>query len=390
MGKSLKPALPYLLIIVLVGIAFGAGFKTARLDQIQAPEELTVVSEAWDVIHRDYVGKSQLDSQKLAGGAAKGLLEALNDPYSAYIDAAHYKTVQTHFTGQDTFGGIGALINSREGQLTVISVIPQTPAEKAGIKPGDIILAVNGESTKGMTAEEGVVRVRGEIGTQVTLQVLHRGEEAPRDIVITREQIKRPSVATRMVSEDVGLIYIYYFTERTESEFVPALADLHAQGATRLVLDLRDNPGGPVDAAVGVVSQFVDQGMVAYGIDGNGNKQTWDAEEGGTALDTPLVVLVNGDSASASELVAGALQDYGRAKLIGVKTFGKGSFNQFDVLSDGSAVYLTVGRWYTPNGRLIEGQGLTPDIGVERTQQDIDSGADPQLDKALEHLQSVQ
>jgi carboxyl-terminal processing protease len=184
----------------------------------------------------------------------------------------------------------------------------------------------------------------------------------------------------------IALITITYFSSRTGDEIVSALKDMLTRGASGIVLDLRDNPGGVVDSAVTVASQFLKEGTVLYALDSEGKKVTWDVKPGGLATDLPLAVLVNGNSASASEVVAGALQDYGRGLLLGTKTFGKGMVDHFRQLSDGSAIYISIGRWYTPNGRQIEGNGLTPDIVVERTEQDVQQGKDPQLDQAIEYI----
>jgi len=306
---------------------------------------------------------------------------------------------------EGTYGGIGAMVTIKNEQLTVIAPIAGTPAEKAGIKPGDKILTIDGNSTQGMSLEEAVLKVQGDPGTNVTLQVLHQGEETPVELVIIREEINLPSVypeignatttpattpapTARPLPNGIAIITITYFSERTGDEITSALKDVLARGAKGIVLDLRDNPGGILDSAVTVANQFLKDGIVLYELDSNDEKQMWDVKPGGLATDVPLAVLVNGNSASASEVVAGALQDYGRAPLIGNQTFGKGSINHFRQLSDGSAIYISIGRWYTPNGRQIEGNGLTPDIVIDRTEQDIQQGKDPQLDRAIEYIES--
>jgi carboxyl-terminal processing protease len=235
--------------------------------------------------------------------------------------------------------------------------------------------------------------------------VLHQGEENSLTLVITRAEIDVASVYPEIIKDTstptttpaptvtplpngIALITITYFSSRTGDETVSALKDMLASGARGIVLDLRDNPGGVLDSAVTVASQFLKEGTVVYALDSEGRKVSWDVEPGGLATDLPLAVLVNGNSASASEVVAGALQDYGRGLLIGTETFGKGSVNHFRELSDGSAIYISIGRWYTPNGRQIEGQGLTPDMVVERTEQDVQQGKDLQLDKAIEYIKS--
>jgi len=408
MGKMFRIAAPLLLltmVLVLVITSLGANCSLSSLTgPTPTPKQLGVVDEAWSVILNDYVDKDKVDLDALSSSAIKAMLESIHDPYAAYFDAAEFKTIE-QMNVQGTYGGIGAMVTIKDGQLTVIAPIAGTPAEKAGIKPQDKILEIDGNSTAGMSLEEAVLKVQGDPGTKVTLQVLHQGEETPVELVITREEINLPSVypeignatstpattpspPVKPLPNGIAVITITYFSERTGDETVSALKDVLARGAKGIVLDLRDDPGGILDSAVTVANQFLKDGIVLYELDSNDEKQTWDVKPGGLATDVPLAVLVNGNSASASEVVAGALQDYGRAPLIGNQTFGKGSINHFRQLSDGSAIYISIGRWYTPNGRQIEGNGLTPDIVVNTTEEDIRQGKDPQLDRAIEYIES--
>jgi carboxyl-terminal processing protease len=412
MGKMLRIAAPLLLLIVAVVLlvtSLGASCDFSSLSgSTPTPKQLGVVDEAWNTILNDYVDRDKVDLDALSSSAIKAMLESIHDPYAAYFDAVEYKTIK-QINIEGAYGGIGAVVTIADGNLTVIAPIAGTPAEREGIKPQDKILEIDGNSTQGMSLEEAVLKIQGKTGTQVTLQVLHQGEEAPITLVITREEINLPSVYPEIIQgkgngnatttptpaptvtplpNGIALITITYFSSRTGDETVSALKDMLASGARGIVLDFRDNPGGVLDSAVAVASQFLKEGIVLYALDSNGNKETWDVKPGGLATDLPLAVLVNGNSASASEVVAGALQDYERAPLIGNQTFGKGSINHFRQLSDGSAIYISIGRWYTPNGKQIEGQGLTPDIVVERTEQDVQQGKDPQLDKAIEYIKS--
>jgi carboxyl-terminal processing protease len=408
MGKMLRIAAPLLLLIVAIVLlvtSLGASCDFSSLSgSTPTPKQLGVVDEAWNTILNDYVDKDKVDLDALSSSAIKAMLESIHDPYAAYFDAAEYKTIK-QINLEGTYGGIGAVVTIADGNLTVIAPIAGMPAEREGIKPQDKILEINGNSTQGMSLEEAVLKIQGKTGTQVTLQVLHQGEENPVTIVITREEIDVSSVYPEIIQGNstltptpaptvtplpngIAVITITYFSERTGDEIVSALKNVLASGAKGIVLDLRDNPGGVLDSAVIVTSQFLKDGIVLYALDSNGKKETWDVKPGGLATDLPLAVLVNGNSASASEVVAGALQDYERAPLIGNQTFGKGSINHFRQLSDGSAIYISIGRWYTPNGRQIEGNGLTPDIVVERTEQDIQQGKDPQLDRAIEYIKS--
>lgn len=388
MWKAVRVAAPLLLVIALVVASFGAGYSVSLLISAPSPTPpgLNLVEEAWQLILEDFVDKDELDPKELSCGAIKGLLDVLDDPYSAYFDAEQYELKQSSLEG--AFDGIGAVVNIDDEQLTVVAPIEGTPAEMEGIMPRDRILEIDGESTEGMSLTEAVLRIRGERGTQVTLRVLHQDEETPEDIVITREEIKVDSVYLEMLPHDIAHIRLTHFSDRTNAELASALEEILAKDAVGIILDLRDNPGGILEAAVAVASQFLKEGCVLYAVDSEGQRETWNVKEGRLATDPPLAVLVNGNSASASEVVAGALQDHGRAPLIGTKTLGKGSVNHFHQLSDGSAIYITFSRWYTPNGRQIEGYGLSPDDEVERTTEDIEQGNDPQLDRAIEYIRS--
>jgi len=408
MGKILRIAAPLLVltvVLVLLVTSLGAGCSLSLLTgPTPTPKQLGVIDEAWNTILNDYVDKDKVDLDALSSSAIKAMLESIHDPYAAYFDAAEFKTIE-QMNVQGIYGGIGAMVTIKDGQLTVVAAIAGTPAEKAGIKPQDKILEIDGNSTEGMSLEEAVLKIQGDPDTKVKLQVLHQGEETPVELEITREEIDLPSVYTKIgnatstpattpslpvkpLPNGIAVITITYFSERTGDDTVSALKDVLARGAKGIVLDLRDDPGGILDSAVTVANQFLKDGIVLYELDSNDKKQTWDVKPGGLATDVPLAVLVNENSASASEVVAGALQDYGRAPLIGNQTFGKGSINHFRQLSDGSAIYISIGRWYTPNGRQIEGNGLTPDIVVDRTEQDIQQGNDPQLDRAIEYIES--
>jgi carboxyl-terminal processing protease len=383
MGKTLKlAALMLLLIVLIVAIVV-----IPMVTKPSIPAGLNKVEQAWQVVLNDYVAKDKIDQEALSDGAIKGMIDALHDPYTTYFDASEYKEfTQTIIEGE--YGGIGAVITIKDGNLTVLYTIEGTPAEKGGIKPMDKILEVDGKSTEGLSLDEAVLEVQGKAGTQVTLLVLHQGEENPLTIVMTREEIKVASVHTNVLPDNIAYIKVISFSTRTGAEMASALNEMLAKGVVGIILDLRDNPGGTLDAAVSVASQFIKDGNVLYALDSNGQKETYAVKAGGLATDLPLAVLANSNSASSSEVVAGALQDHERGVLIGTKTFGKGSVNHFRQLSDGSAIYITIGRWYTPNGRQIEGNGLTPDIVVERTQQAIEQGKDPQLDRAIEYIKS--
>jgi carboxyl-terminal processing protease len=352
----------------------------------QLPAEFQTLGEVWGLLYQNYVEPEALNSKQLSQGAIKGMLEALGDPYTSYLDPETYKLASSSFQGE--FEGIGATVGIRDGQLVVVSPLPDSPAERAGLRPGDKVLEINGEPTSKMNLEQAVLKIRGPKGEKVKLLVEHEGADTPIELEIVRAEIKSASVSTKLLENDIGYLRLTFFSERTGQEMKQALDDLLGQGARSLVIDLRDNPGGLVQTVVDVATQFLDGGVVLYEVNRQGERKEWMAQHGGMATQLPLAVLVNQHSASGSEVLAGALQDRGRAPLIGTTTFGKGSVNVLYPLKDGSALYLTIERWLTPNGRPIEGKGLEPDFLIEPTPDDIAQGKDPQLQQAIDYLQA--
>jgi len=383
-----RSLLPTLLVVVLIVLSFGAGFAYSQLLTGAAPElpaEFNALGEAWELLSEDYVNKDALDPEELSRGAIEGMLEALGDPYTSYLES--YQVAWSDLEG--SFEGIGAIVSMEDGELTVVSPIAGGPAERQGVRSGDKILEVDGEPTSEMNLMEAVLKVRGDKGTTVTLLILHQGETTPVAIEIVREEIKLDSVYLDMLPDDIAHIQITHFAERTPVELTEALNNVLQSGAWSIILDLRGNPGGLLDVVVDVVDEFLDGGIILYAANGEGDIiEDFPASSGGLATDLPLIVLVDGGSASGSEVLAGALQDHERATLIGTITYGKGSVNILHELSDGSALYVTTARWLTPDLHLIEGVGLTPDIEVEITAEDIASGQDPQLESAIEYLQA--
>ncbi len=383
----------YLLITLLVAFAvvlsFGVGFQLSRSlshPVTGLPEEFNVLGEVWQSLERYYVNKDALDAEDLSEGAIKGLLEALDDPHTSYLDAETYELEWSAYEG--SFEGVGAVITMQDGELTVVSPIAGGPAEEQGVRAGDKVLEIDGEPTSGMNLTEAVLKIRGPQGTKVTLLILHQGETTPVDIDIIREEVQLDSVYLDMLPDGIAHIQITHFSERTHEELVAVLNDAIDNGAQGIILDLRNNPGGYLHVAVDVASEFLDGGIVLYQRDSEGRLDESPATSGGLATDLPLIVLVNEWSASGSEVLAGALQDRGRANLVGNVTYGKGSVNIMRELSDGSALYVTTARWLTPDGSLIEGVGLTPDFEVEITEEDILNDRDPQLEFAIEYVKS--
>lgn len=322
------------------------------------------VDEAWEVIFENYVDGDALDPDQLSEAAIRGMLEAIDDPYTSYLNAEDYELSRSSFDGE--LGGIGAQVGVRDGKLMIIAPIADSPAEKAGIRAGDIIMEVDGEPTSEMSHAEAILKIRGQKGTKVTLLILHQGEAEPVEIEITRYTIKVPTVHFEMI-EDAAHITISYFSERTAEEMIDVMADLDMEEATGIILDLRGNPGGLLDTVIRVTSFFLEEGVVVKVKDAQGMVTEYPVKPVDQVTGLPMVVLVDGFSASGSEVLAGALQDYDRATVAGNVTFGKGSVNRFYQLKDGSGLYITIARWLTPLGRPIEGEGLVPDIELELT-----------------------
>lgn len=363
MSKTVKITAAGLFLAAIIVISFWAGYVTGTRTSLESG--LDVIKQARELILQDFVDKDSLDVDILTQGAIRGMVEALDDPYAAYLDAETCQLSLQDWEGK--FEGIGAYVTIEDEQL-VVTPTADSPAEKAGIKAGDIILEIDGQSTSGMSLTEAVLNVRGPEGTTVALLVLHEGETEPELIEIVRAEIEIPSVHFEM-REEIAYINITEFTERTAEELSLAMETVNQQAAG-IILDLRGNLGGPLDSAIAVAGFFLEEGVVVDVVDNEGQHTVYSVEPSEMVTNLPLVVLVDGFSASASEAVAGALQDYGRATIAGAKTLGKGSVNILRLLDDGSGLYITTGRWLTPNGRLIEGEGIYPDYELELEGED--------------------
>ncbi|MGD9118208.1 MAG: S41 family peptidase [Dehalococcoidia bacterium] len=364
MAKKMKITLG-LLLAVIITLAFAVGcFVGVRTAE---QTDFDIIEQAWEIILLEYVENDQVDTAVLAQGAVEGMLEALGDPYTAYLDAESYQLSMGELSG--SFEGIGAYVSVKDEQL-IVAPIADSPADKAGIRAGDIILEIDGQPTEGMSLAEAVLLVRGPEGTKVSLLVLHEGETEPELIEIVRAVIEVPSVVFEM-KDEIAYIAITNFSERTAGELALAMATMAQERAEGIIVDLRGNLGGTLNAAVDVTSFFLREGVVVEVVDNEGHRDVYSVKPGGVTTDLPMVVLVDEYSASGSEVVVGALQDYGRATIAGTKTFGKGSVNVLHQLSDGSGLYVTIGRWFTPEGRLIEGEGLYPDYALELEGEDL-------------------
>ncbi|HSV86111.1 MAG TPA: S41 family peptidase [Levilinea sp.] len=343
--------------------------------------------EVWDILHESYVDQP-LDDQALMRGAIQGMLSSLGDPHTTYMDPDEFRRASAPLEGE--YEGIGAYVDITGDYLTIISPMPDSPAEQAGLKPGDVIIAVDGDDMTGVDGYLVLRRILGLAGTRVTLTIQREGENAPFDVSIIRAKILLPSADGEMVADGIAYVRVYMYGEKTMSELQQALRTLMAQQPAGLILDLRNNAGGYLTTAIDVTSQFMKADeIVMYEEFGDGSREVFKSKSGGLAAEIPMVVLVNNGSASAAEITAGALQDAGRAMLVGTTTFGKGSVQRWAPLSnDQGAVRVTFARWLTPHGRQIHLVGLEPDYVVELTEEDVQAERDPQLDKAIELLKN--
>ena len=362
MSKAMKILVATILLGASLALSFGAGCAVDNSTPPTTDLGLDVVNQAWDIIFQDYVDRDKLDANALSQAAIIGMLEELDDPYTTYLDTETYQLALSSLEGK--FEGIGAYIGVSDEQQIIIAPIVDSPAAKAGIRAGDIILEVNGESTSGMSLAETVLSVRGTKGTSVRLLILHQDETNPVEIEIVRAEIELPSVYFEM-REDIAYINITDFSESTSEELSPVIQSTIQEAATGIILDLRGNSGGLLEAVVDVTSHFLSEGVVVKAVDNQGNYTNFTVKPNIAATDLPMVALVDSYTASGSEVLVGALQDYARATIAGTTTYGKGSINILRQLKDGSGLYITTAYWLTPNERLIEGKGIEPDPGCE-------------------------
>ena len=352
----------------------------------QAPSNFDVFWEVLNILNEHFYGDVP-QGDEITYAAIRGLLKALNDPYTSFMDPKTAKIFSSDMSG--TFEGIGARVEQAEnGGVRLVHVFPGSPAEKAGLKDGDIIIKVDGEDITGLTLLEQVMKIRGPAGSEVVLTIIREGERDPIDVTVVRGRIEIPIVEYRMEGE-YAYIKFMEFNALGVQKVRDAYEELAKNNPKGLILDIRNNPGGFLHVAIGVTSLFLPDGKVVL-IERwkDGREKVYKSDGGGIAKDIPMVVLVNRGSASASEILAGALQDHGRATIIGERTLGKGSVQQPFTLSDGSELRVTIAHWLTPNGREIHGYGIDPDIPVEVTKEDVTAGRDPVLERALEYLES--
>lgn len=388
MGADNKKRGWLIVTVFLLGLVVGGlGVHNVVALSNKTYERLKIFTDCIEIIKKNYV--EDVKTEDLINGAIEGMLNSL-DPHSAYLDPDMYNELKVETKG--SFGGLGIEIAIKDGILTVISPIEDTPAYRAGIKAGDKIIKINNELTKGLSLMECVKRLRGPKGTQVTITIFREGLAQPQEVTIVRDIIKIQSVKYKTLEKGYGYLRISQFQDNTGEDAAKALESLkkeNPEGIKGLILDLRNNPGGLLDEAVKVCDLFLAEGViVTIKGRGEGEKTTFDAKKEGTFPQWPMVVLVNQGSASASEIVAGALQDYGRGVIMGTRTFGKGSVQSIIPLEDGSGIRLTTARYYTPKGRTIHEKGVEPDIPLPTPEKE-EKGQDPQLERALEQLKGM-
>jgi len=397
----------FAVLLIAVGLntystAYDAGFKAGQdkpktiivkgLSDLETakPEEVDFGTfwQAWALIDEEYLKADDVGSQERVYGAIKGLLGSLNDPYSDFFSPQENQKFQEDIRG--SFGGIGAEIGFRDGQLVIIAPLKDTPASRAGLEAGDKILKIDEKITDGLSVDRAVRLIRGAKGTVVTLTILREGWDEPKEIKITRDTITVPTLDLEIEDGGIANLKLHAFNANTPYLMSRAAATMINAGVKGIVLDLRGNPGGYLDTAVEFAEWFLPKDTLVVRQEGRGGVQLGELKtrRNGQFKDIPLVVLVNKASASASEIVAGALRDERGVKIVGEKSFGKGTVQDLRNLKDNSSVKLTIANWVLPKGDIIEGKGLTPDYEISISEEDVKNGKDPQFNKALEILKT--
>lgn len=402
MKKNLKTLIYIFLSLILLVGAFSFGTyvgysKRPEVEKVLTVSHKEVAAETtadfnsfwkvWNLLNEKSIYAKKVTDQERVYGAIQGMASSLGDPYTVFFPPEENKLFNEEIQG--SFGGIGAEIGIKDKIITVVAPIKDTPSSRAGILSGDKIVKIDKTDTTDMTVDKAISLIRGQKGTTVVLTIFREGEKATREFKLVREEIAIPTIDTEMRADGIFVIKFYSFSENSANLFGRALDDFRASGSHKLILDMRGNPGGYLDSAVNIGSWFIDEGKVIVSEDfGDKRKPQIYRSHGPRVFDSSLqfIVLVDGGSASASEILAGALKEHGIAKLVGAKTFGKGSVQELVAVTDTTSLKVTVAKWLTPNGVSISDQGLTPDVVVPFTQKDADAKRDPQMNKAVELL----
>lgn len=382
-----------ILVIFIFGV-FGIGAWIGRetvVCPICPPEgvDFSLLWEAWNKLYENYVNPKALDTQKMIYGAVSGMVKSLDDPYTVFFNPEDAKTFLEDISGR--FEGIGMEIGIRNGQLQVIAPLEGTPAQKAGLRPGDKIIKIDDVLTADITSEEAVSLIRGPKGTKVTLTIFRDIWKTTKEIILERAVIEVPSLTWELKEGNIAYIKFYQFSEKAEREFTQEAVEILNSPANKIILDLRNNPGGYLERAQDIAGWFLerDQVVVIEDFSKKEEQQIYKAQGNARFLDYSMVILINQGSASAAEILASAIRDNRGVKLIGETSYGKGSVQTLEELRDGSSLKITVAHWLTPKGELIADKGLDPDIKVEMTDEDYNQGRDPQLDKAIEIIKEM-
>ncbi len=396
----MKKFLPYFIAFIIGAVIFSGGVfvgfsERPEVEKIsdlfnketgKNPEiDFSPFWKAWNIVNEKYVSGDKIDEQKMIWGAVQGMVKSLDDPYTVFFPPEEKKLFESEVKGD--FEGIGIEIGLRKNILTVIAPLKGTPAFKAGIKTGDKVLKINDKDAIDLTVEDAVRLIRGKKGTVVTLVILREGEDETREIKVSRDTINIPVIDTEIKENRIFVIKLYSFSENSPVAFRAALRTMIESKSDKLILDLRSNPGGYLEAAVDVASWFLPMGKTVAKEQFNDGREVVYRSKGYNIFDKlPMVILVNQGSASASEILAGALKEHKIATLVGEKTFGKGSVQELVSVSDDTSLKVTIARWLTPSGLSISKEGLKPDMEVKMTKEDFEAGRDPQMKKAMEIL----
>ncbi|KKQ80562.1 MAG: Carboxy-terminal-processing protease [Parcubacteria group bacterium GW2011_GWC2_38_7] len=388
-----------IIVVILLGLFFAGGFLLGKVTDgkvafkgdidLYKPTKLSdlfeskLLEQVWTIVQTDFVDKDKIDENKLFYGAMAGFVAGLEDPHTNFLDPEITTEFEDSISG--AFEGIGAEIAIKDGLLTVVSPIQGSPADRAGVSPGDIIIKVNGKDIVGLSVEKAARLIRGPKGTEVTITIV-RGDEDPQDIKIIRDVITTKSVEWQFRDDGLAYVKLKAFNEDTNSLMQQLVKEVKTKNPKGIILDLRNDPGGLLDTALDVSSLWIENQVVLVEKFGDGRETKYQSGKSAPFKNIPTVVLINQGSASASEIVSGALQDYGIAKIIGKKSYGKGSVQTLKKLPDGSSLKITVAKWFTPNMRTIDQVGIAPDIEVDLLRADLEAKKDPQLETAIAEL----